>query len=129
MGAADKRDRQSLIGQGQAERARQLECVSDALSKVRKQVDAWTRRHQSLLALRSEVAAMRQTGAPSFLQKWKDKYSEAALNPEQWQAFLLEFSGDVDGVLKSATAQAVANTTGWKGPGQGEVTPPPDAPP
>ena len=39
--AADKRDRQSLIDVGQADRGGQLERVSDALSKVRKQVDAW----------------------------------------------------------------------------------------
>jgi ABC-type lipoprotein export system ATPase subunit len=127
--AADKRDRQSLIGQGEAERGRQLERVSDALTKVRKQVDAWTRRHQSLLALRNEVAAMRQTGARNFLQKWKEKYPEVGFNAEQWQEFLLEFSGDVDGVLKGAIEQASDNIARWKGPWEGKVTPAADASP
>jgi hypothetical protein len=126
--ATDKRDRQSLIGHGQAERGRQLERVSDALTKVRKHVDAWTRRHQSLVALRNEVDAMRQTGAPNLLQKWKDKYPEVGFNTEQWQGSLLRFSGDVDEILKSAIEQASRNIVGWKGPGEGEVTPPADAP-
>ena len=127
--ATDKRDRQSLIGQGQAERGRQLERVSDALSKVRGRVDAWTRRHQSLLALRSEVAAMRQIGAPAFLQKWRDKYPEAGLGAVEWQAFLLKFSGDVNEILESGIKNATTNSAAWRGPRQGEVTPPPDASP
>ena len=72
---------------------------------------------------------MRQTGAPNFLQKWKDKYPEVSLKPEQWQEFLLQFSGDVDGILQGALNHAVRNIAGWKGPGKGEVTPPVDAPP
>jgi energy-coupling factor transporter ATP-binding protein EcfA2 len=127
--AVDKRDRQSLIGQNQAERGRQLERVSDALSKVRGQVDAWTRRNQSLLALRSDVAAMRQSGAPNFLQKWKDKYSETDLSDVQWQEFRLEFAGDVDEVLDSSIRNATSNIAAWKGPQKGEVTPTSDAPP
>ena len=74
--------------------------------------------------MRSEVVAIRQTGAPNFLQKWKDKYPEAGLLPLEWQEFLLEFSGDVDGVLKTAIDDAVTNIAAWRGPARGEVTPP-----
>ena len=73
-------------------------------------------------------SAMRQTGAPNFLQKWKDKYVEVGFTPDQWQAFLLQFSGDVDAILQSAIEQAVSGIAGWKGPRKGEVTPPADAP-
>jgi hypothetical protein len=127
--AKDKRDRQSLIGQGQAERGRQLELVSDALSKVRGHVDAWIRRHQSLLALQAEVIAMRKTGAPTFLQKWQDKYPETGFDPTQWQALLLRFGSDADSVLGSAINNAVTNTASWRGPRLGEITPPAGAPP
>ncbi len=105
----DKRDRQSLIGKGQTERGQELERVSNGLNRVRGHVDAWTRRQQNLLDLRAEVLAMRQTGAPNFLQKWKDKYPESGLTAEQWQAFLLQFRGDVDAVLEDRIKNAVAN--------------------
>jgi hypothetical protein len=125
----DKRDRQSLIGRDQVERGRQLERVSDSLGKVRGQLDAWTRHHQSLLTLRTDVAAMRQTGAPNFLQKWREKYSEAGLADDQWQEFLLDFTGDVDDILESSIRNANSNIAAWKGPRKGEITPPPEAPP
>ncbi len=120
----DKRDRQSLIGKGQTERGQELERVSNGLNRVRGHVDAWTRRQQNLLDLRAEVLAMRQTGAPNFLQKWKDKYPESGLTAEQWQAFLLQFRGDVDAVLEDRIKNAVANIAAWKGPRPGEVVPP-----
>jgi AAA domain, putative AbiEii toxin, Type IV TA system len=125
---SDKRDRQSLIGKGQTERGQQLERVSNALNKVRGQVDAWTRCHQSLLDLQGEVQSMRQTGAANFLQKWQDKYREAGLEPNQWQAFLLRFGEDADSILEDRIRNALAQIGAWRGPRPGEVIPAADAP-
>jgi len=102
--AKDKRDRSTLIAKGGEERARQLEEVSNAAESVRFQVEQAQRSRQALLTLKGEVDDTRKTKAPARLRQLQQTHPEAGLSAEQWKAFLLVFSGDVDEILGSAIA-------------------------
>jgi energy-coupling factor transporter ATP-binding protein EcfA2 len=125
---SDKRDRQSLLAKGQAERGQALEKVSDALDKVRTQVDAWTRRHQPLTGLRDEIIALRKIGAPATLRRQQNTYPESGLTATQWQALLINVGVDADKILADALQSAQDNLTAWKGPRPSDSIPGDGAP-
>lgn len=98
----DRRDRESLIGKGGEERARQFDVVSNAAEAVRSRIEQARRRRQALVALRDEVADTRANKAPLRLRQLQQAHADAGLGSEAWKAFLLDFSGNVDGILAAA---------------------------
>lgn len=98
----DRRDRESLIGKGGEERARQFDLVSNAAGAVRSRIEQARRRRQALVALRDEVADTRANKAPLRLRQLQQAHADTGLGAEAWKAFLLDFSGDVDGILTTA---------------------------
>lgn len=100
--AKDRKDRESLIGKGSEERARQFDVVSVAAEALRSRIEQARRRKQTLVALHDEVADLRANKAPHRLRQLQQVHADAALAPEAWKAFLLDFSGDVDGILAAA---------------------------
>jgi energy-coupling factor transporter ATP-binding protein EcfA2 len=119
--AKDKRDRSSLIGKGGEERAERLDEVSTAAEAVRFQVEQAQRRRQALLALKDEVTDTRKSKAPARLRQLQQTHSEAGLTGENWKSFLLEFAGDVDGILNTATRAMDGRIRALSGPAVGEV--------
>jgi len=119
--AKDKGDRSSLIGKGGEERAKRLDEVSTAAEGVRFQVEQAQRRRQALLALKDEVADTRKSKAPARLRQLQQTHSEAGLTAENWKSFLLEFAGDVDGILDAAIKAIDLRIRALSGPGAGEV--------
>lgn len=100
--AKDRRDRESLIGKGSEERAKQFDVVSNAAEAVRSRIEQARRRRLALVALRDEVADTRANKAPLRLRQLQQAHGDAGLAPDAWNSFLLDFSGDVDGILASA---------------------------
>jgi hypothetical protein len=100
--AKDKRDRSTLIGRDSDARAKLFDQVSSAAEAVRFRVEQARRRRQALLSLKDDVADTRANKAPQRLRQFQQTYSEAGLTAENWKAFLLSFSGDVDNILTTA---------------------------
>ena len=98
----DKRDRGSLIGKGSEVRAKQFDVVSNAAEAVRSQIEQARRRRQSLIALQDEVADTRTNKAPLRLRQLQQAHADALLTVDLWKAFVLNFTGDVDGILAVA---------------------------
>lgn len=70
-----------------------------------------------------EVKSMRATKAPELLREAQARHSASCLSPEQWDAFLLVYKGDVDKALADYVVwvdQKIAEING--------VPPPPGAP-
>src|SRR5262245_1698117 len=127
--AKDKRGRSTLIGKGGEERAKRLDVVATAAEAVRFQVEQARRRRQALIALRDEVADTRATKAPARLRQLQQAHAEARLPAEAWKAFLLDFAGDVDGILSGAITVIDNRIRALSGPAAGEATVAPGAPP
>lgn len=117
----DKKDRSGLIRSGGSERAKSFDLVSNAVETVRLQVEQSRRGQQALLALRQSVTDLRQNKAPSDLRRLQQFHSEAGLSPENWKAFLLRFSGDVDGILAATIKATEDRIQALSGPLPGEV--------
>ncbi|MCB1885690.1 MAG: AAA family ATPase [Geminicoccaceae bacterium] len=127
--AKDKRDRGSLIGKGDEERAKRLDEVSAAAESVRFRIEQARRRRQALLALRDEIDDTRKFEAPTRLRRLEQDHSEAGLSPDEWKAFLPKFSGDVDAILETAIKAVDGRIRRMSGPAAGEVTIVPERPP
>jgi energy-coupling factor transporter ATP-binding protein EcfA2 len=112
---ADKKDREALMKPGQSGNDDRLSTVATALDFARGRLDNARRRHESLLALRESVEDIRQNLAPSKLRQLEEEHALAAFSPEQWQQFLLSFSGDVDAVLDAELKTADASEKLIKG--------------
>jgi energy-coupling factor transporter ATP-binding protein EcfA2 len=125
----DKRDRGSLVGAGSEERARRLDEVSRAAESLRFEIEQAQRRRQALLALKDEVEDTRKTKAPNRLRQLQQAHSEAGLSNENWRAFQLEFSGDVDAILSSAVKLIDERIRTMSGPAAGEPPSVAEAPP
>jgi AAA domain, putative AbiEii toxin, Type IV TA system len=127
--AKDKRDRSMLIGKGGEERAKQLDAVVTAAESARFEVEQARRRRQALIALKDEVADTREGKAPARLRQLQHAHAESGLSAEAWKAFLMDFTGDVDSILTAAISAVDSQIRSLTGPGVGEATALPGAPP
>jgi energy-coupling factor transporter ATP-binding protein EcfA2 len=125
----DKADRKALLGKGSEDRAKRLEEIATAADDVRGKVELAKRRHRSLTGLRDEVSDLRRRVVPSILVELQDQFSDATLSPEQWNAFKLNFAGDVDAILRDRIADADKVVRLLVGPRDGEPQYDPKAPP
>lgn len=110
-----ERDRSALIQHGTEERVRRLRLLSAAAEERRGSVRALRLREHALLALSDETRDIRQNRAPGDLRDLKARYNAAALNDDDWTAFLLQFHGNVDAVVSEklkATRHALRVRTG-----------------
>lgn len=111
----DKKERQSLVPKGSEARAKRYEEVSQAVEAKRQQVERAKRRHQSLLNLKGDVQDFRQRQAPQWLTEVKEERSDAGLSATDWDAFKLDFTGDVDALLTERIKQAKASIDALQG--------------
>jgi AAA domain, putative AbiEii toxin, Type IV TA system len=100
-----------------------------AAEAVRFRVEQVRRRRQALLALRDDVADTRTNKAPMRLRQLQQAHAEAGLSAESWKAFLLDFAGDVDGILTAAVTAIDGLIRALSGPAVGEAVASADTPP
>src|SRR5207237_1333923 len=109
------KDRSKLVAKGSEERVRRLAELSVAADKVRGYLRFFASKEQSLLAMKDEVSGLRTHGAPEALRKMTDRHGASALKQEEWQPFLLDYTGDVDSVITTHLESARRGATDWKG--------------
>jgi len=113
-------DRNKLVVRGSEERAARLTEIVNAAEKVRSYVRYFVNQETSVLSLQDEVKAFRQNKAPEALRQTKASYVAARLDEGDWNAFLLEYHGNVDEALTAKLDKARKGAASWRG-----VTPEP----
>jgi hypothetical protein len=108
-------DRAKLIVKGSEERAERLTVIVNAAEKVRSYVRWFANQENAVLSLQDEVKAFRQNKAPEALRQIKANYVSARLEDADWDAFLLEYHGDVDEALRAKLDKARQGAASWRG--------------
>src|SRR5262249_42738918 len=62
-----------------------------------------------------EIGHHRTTAAPEALRRMSERYRASALKMEEWQPFLLDYTGDVDSTITNHLASARKGAIEWKG--------------
>ena len=116
----DNRDRNSLVKNKDKGSANRFQALSAAIERVRQSVDQATRKQQSLLALKDEVANVRDNTASRWLRRRMEEHAVAGLTAEQWEAFQLDFKGDVNTLLSTEISKVKTLIKKLKGPAGSE---------
>jgi len=114
----DKRDRKMLVPRGNEARAKRLEDVSQAAEQKRLQIERAKRRRQTLLHLKEDIADFRTRRAPDILDQLKHERLDIGLSEADWNAFKVDFVGDVDKLLAERLDQAKAIVVKLQGPAE-----------
>jgi len=113
--AAYSRDQSKLIAKGSEDRARRLVSLAEAAEKVRGYIRYFTTQEKTLLAMQDEVKNFRDYQAPEALRKSKEKHKQSGFEQEEWEEFLTDYNGDVDGSIASYLTKARDNAKQWRG--------------
>jgi energy-coupling factor transporter ATP-binding protein EcfA2 len=116
------KDRSRLVSTGNETRVKRLAELAAAADKVRGHLRFYASKEQSLLAIKDEVGSLRAHGAPEVLRKMAERHRASALKREEWQAFLLDYKGDVETAIATHLASACKETVKWKGKPQAAAT-------
>jgi putative AbiEii toxin of type IV toxin-antitoxin system/AAA domain-containing protein len=108
-------DRAKLVSKGSKERVNRLEALTNAAETVRSYVRHFNNQEQDLLLMKDEVEDLRNNKAPETLRVIREQHAASGLNDEDWSPFLLDYKGDVDGILAERLTKARQNIAGWKG--------------
>ena len=108
-------DRKNLLPKGQNKTSERLQTLIAAAETVRGYLRYYATQQASLVALKGEVLDVRQHQAPSTLRSMKERHSKAGLDSNEWEHFLLDYSGDVEATLTTKAAEAEKGATSWKG--------------
>lgn len=111
-------DRINLLPKGQNKTSERLQTLIAAAEKVRGYLRYYAAQQASLVALKSEVLDVRQHQAPSALRSMKKRHGKAGLESSEWERFLLDYSdysGDVDAIVATKSAETERGATSWKG--------------
>ena len=108
-------DRGKLVAKGSEDRMTRLEEVSRAAELVRGHIRLLMSRYQTLLTIQDEVSDLRQNQAPERLRRMKERHRTGGIKEEQWPAFLQDYKGSVDDVLRERMEGARKLLDGWKG--------------
>ena len=93
-------DRAKLVSAGSEQRAQRHTEVAAAANAVRRELRRFTNQRQTFLALQDEVKDFRRNQAPEALRQAQARHSNSGMSEEQWEAFRLEYKGEVDDNLR-----------------------------
>jgi energy-coupling factor transporter ATP-binding protein EcfA2 len=113
--SAYMRDRSKLVSKGSQTRVERLAALTAASEKVRGYLRSFSAQEKTLLSLQDEVSNFRNYQAPEALRRSQEKHRSSGLKSEEWEAFLLDYSGDVDGSLSTHLASARSGARDWRG--------------
>lgn len=100
-----KAEMRSLMPKGQEERTQRLADLEAALVAAATAVDKQRRVLVRIDDLQTLVNDLRSSGLPNHFAKLRADFPDTGLTAEQWEPFLLGFSGDVDEVLATRRAE------------------------
>ncbi|MGH9442850.1 MAG: TrlF family AAA-like ATPase, partial [Thermoanaerobaculia bacterium] len=99
-------EQSKLIPKGKEERAKTLAAVETAYVNAITKIEGLRRKQKVVADLRADVAYIRTSREPDRWRQMTKQFSGIGLSPEQWTAFILKFSGDVDAILDGADANS-----------------------
>jgi ABC-type lipoprotein export system ATPase subunit len=108
-------DQAKLVTKGGEARAKRLAALTAEAETVRGYLRYFSSREQSLLSLQDEVSNFRTHQAPEALRRVQERYRPAAIKAAEWQPFLLDYSGDVDGSVTAHLKETRDGAKTWKG--------------
>lgn len=111
----DKATRKGLLGKGEDIRTKRFEEVNSSLDIVKRKLEAAQNNQRVLLALKQYVDSVRLGTFPNFTKQIIEKHPGTAFSEEQWRAFNINFTGDVDEILSSTIDSANKLVTKIKG--------------
>ena len=116
-------DRSKLVQKGSEDRVKRLADLTEAANLARSTVRALNAREQKLLLVQDEVATIRTVDAPEEWRDAQERHSGSGINGEDWDPFLRDFRGDVDGVLSRGITRTRQARDRWKGVAPDKVDP------
>lgn len=108
-------DRSALVRKGSEERVKRLADLTEAANATRSTVRALNAREQKLLLVKDEVDTIRAVDAPEEWRDAQERHRESGISGADWEPFLREFRGDVDGVLTRGINKTRLSRDRWKG--------------
>ncbi|HXK39265.1 MAG TPA: hypothetical protein VJ837_00315, partial [Candidatus Paceibacterota bacterium] len=108
-------DRARLVAKGSEKRAERLGEVASAAEAVRGYLRFYANQEQSLLALQDEVHDLRKNKAPEMLRKSQEQHAASRIKPEDWDPFLIDYTGDVDALIAKLLVASRNSASRWKG--------------
>lgn len=108
-------DRAKLVSKGSEDRIKRLNALADAAETVRSYLRFFSRCEQTLLTLQDEVGNFREQRAPEALRRIKEQYKAADFVDDEWEAFLLNYTGDVTAYMTEHLKSARDSARTWKG--------------
>ena len=94
-------DRSRLVSKGSEKRFERLTEITQAAESIRATIRLFSNQELSVLALRDEVSNLRENQAPELLRRTQERHTNSRLRSEDWNAFLVDYTGDVDSHLRS----------------------------
>ena len=110
-----EKDRKAFLPKDTQKTGQRLQELLAAAEKVRVYLRSLGHRRASIVGINNEVMDLRQNRAPEALRSMKERYGNVALDDGEWERFLLEYSGDVDGVVAAKSTEMDKSTRTWKG--------------
>lgn len=108
-------DRSKLVAKGSEERVKRLTGLLKAADVVRGHIRFFKTKEQALQALQDEVADLRATKAPELLRQSQLRHTASRMKPDEWDSFLLDYTGDVDTQLSILLDSTREESNKWKG--------------
>ncbi|MBM3575922.1 MAG: ATP-binding protein, partial [Alphaproteobacteria bacterium] len=108
-------DLAKLVAKGTEAQVKRHAELNEAAQAIRNQIQAFTNKRRTFVAMQDEVDSTRTTKAPELLRQAQERHNTSGLNSQQWDEFLLIYKGDVDNSLKGYVTWAdnnIAKLTG-----------------
>ncbi len=125
----DKADRKLLVPKGQEERAKRFEAIATAVEEKQRAVSSVKLKLQALSGLVSDVHDFRTRRVPDWIADLKERRTATGLSEGDWSAFGVQFTGDVDALLKERVRLAQAELKKLEGPAATDPLEDPNADP
>ena len=106
----------SLTKDADKKSAERLGIVSATLRERQDLIERLDRRNTALEGLRSAVNSARSTSFPRHLEQLQANYTEANLTDTEWDAFKIDFRGDVKDILERTSTTVHKEIEALKGP-------------
>ena len=110
-----EKDRTSLLPKETKKTGDRLQELVSAAEKVRGYLRNCAKRKASIAGVRNQVQDVRQNRAPEALRSMMERYRNSGFSDVEWSRFLLEYSGDVNGIVATKAEEVDKSTRAWKG--------------
>jgi ABC-type lipoprotein export system ATPase subunit len=123
----DKADRKILTPKTDQRLLERLEAIRTAVEGKSRAIARQQKRRLDLQGLQREADLFRGTNANLRVGKLKTQFPDAGLSEPDWKRFVLNYAGDIDGLLKANLKDAENRIAALQGPSENEIVEAADA--